>query len=154
MTRQLDQFGPKFEEIDENLAEMDEELMTIKQRMEWMERETKKLNAVITGIREEEQEQICSKISELFANTLGTKEVTVEAEYRIRKKSEDRARPIKVKFRSLNDKNEVMAFRKKLKGTTIYVNNDMTKLEKENSKLLHKHFKDAKEKGRKAYYRK
>jgi len=53
MTRQLDQFGQKFEEIDENLAEMDKELMIIKQRMEWMERETKKLNAVITGIREE-----------------------------------------------------------------------------------------------------
>ena len=80
--------------------------------------------------------------------------MTVEAAYRIGKKSKDRARPIKVKFRSLNDKNEVMALRKKLKGTTIYVNNDMTKLEKENSELLHKHFKDAKEKGRKAYYRK
>jgi len=117
------------------------------------ERENRMNNLVIVGLKEEDDnEDVVAVTSSIFASKLGLDNVAIAKAKRLGK-SDNKKRPILVTFSTQSDRKEVLENRKKLAGSDIYINFDLTReqikelqnLRKLRKKLLqHEAFKNKK----------
>lgn len=149
----------KFSKDQEEKAEINGKIEKQDGRISKLENGTRKRNVIVYGITEETQENfndLKQKIDWLF-NTkmeLGIKREEIDEFFRLGKKNDSkRNRPIIVKMISSWRKTEIMMNKRKLKGTRIFIENDMNEEEMKEKKNMLTEMKDLKSKGHDAYIR-
>ena len=106
---------------DENVK-LKHELKQTKDRMVYLESQSRRNNLIITGIEEIANEswgKTEEKVSYFFKNTLeipDTRDIKIERAHRVGSKENQKSRNIIVKFLSFKDKQCVLEHRKKLEG--------------------------------------
>ena len=108
--------------------------LTLQQKsLEAKERVLRAKNVVITGFSEEEEEDLTERVKSLFEETLQTPTSAAEISSvkRLGKPSGKSPRPTLVSFNSISAKSEVMKNKSKLKGSRLFVNNDLTPKQRE-----------------------
>lgn len=93
-----------------------------------LQKQINKKNIIIHGIIPDENEKslesnVVKVLNEKLEMSLTTEKI--EQVYRLGKNSENKNKPIKVEFVSYKDKMEVFKNRAMLKGTKIFINNDL-----------------------------
>lgn len=149
----------KFSKDQEEKAEINGKIEKQDGRISKLENGTRKRNVIVYGITEETQENfndLKQKIDWLF-NTkmeMGIKREEIDEFFRLGKKNDSkRNRPIIVKMISSWRKTEIMMNKRKLKGTMIFIENDMNEEEMKEKKNMLTEMKDLKSKGHDAYIR-
>ncbi|CAG9759742.1 unnamed protein product [Ceutorhynchus assimilis] len=117
-----------------------------------LQKQLKKNNIVIWGVqppKENLPEFIINKLKTLLQINITVSEIDNAFTFG----QEENRKHILVKSTSFLKKKEILANGKKLKGTGISISEDLTKEEREESKILRKHLKEAKEKSLNAFIR-
>lgn len=108
-----------------------------------LQRELKKNNLIIFGLEEEEEEDLLSKIIDLFNTTLKLKVTESDINNVFRFGRKNKSRPILVKFITCYKKTAVLKQGSLLKTTQISISNDLIKEDREKQKVLREHLKTA-----------
>ncbi|KAK5648823.1 hypothetical protein RI129_003715, partial [Pyrocoelia pectoralis] len=109
------------------------EVTSIKHKLEWIEKEKRKNNIVVSGLTMDAEETTLVAVMEKFLKDKLEVEIKVKSAYKIGQKS------CVVKLRNEEDKGKVMEKKVKLRGTTnerIYINDDLTQKEREKQKQI------------------
>lgn len=133
------------------LTAFDAKLKSLCDSVLQLERISRKNNVIVFGLQLDGSNLISETIDKL--NTLLDLQLTIKDIndiYRINKRTNS---PIKIEFISYLNKKLVLSSTKKLKGTNIYINNDLCKEDQERQKILRMHVNEAKSKGYHAYIR-
>ena len=97
-------------------------------------------NIIISGLPESKDEDTKQAVNHLFTDTLKVTSNIVSArrlpDPRTTSKNTNRPRLVHVRLGSIDDKLRVVRARSQLKGTTIFLNEDLTKPEQEQKKRL------------------
>ena len=117
---------------------------------ELQERERRKNNLVIIGVEEQDSEDELKVVNELLETKLEISDVNLAAARRLGQKITGRNRPILVRFTNPDDKTKVINNKQKLKGTSIYINLDRTRSQREHDQRLRNERKQAISQGKKA----
>ncbi|KAL1447246.1 hypothetical protein WDU94_005437 [Cyamophila willieti] len=132
-------------------------LETHDSKISHFEKEARKRNIVIYGMKEEDGEKFADlkeKVRHIF-NTimkLDVKREEIDDFFRLGKKTgSDRTRPILVKLVSNWRKMEIMRNKNQLKGTKIFIENDLSEEESTEKKKMVQTMKDLKSKGHQVY---
>ena len=120
--------------------------------LELHDRELRRNNIVVVGISEDEALNPQSSVEKIFAEKLEENVSVVEAR-RLGKKSPNNQgpRPILVRLPDYKSKVSLMRKRGKLKGTRIFINDDLTPFQKKNLSTIVQKMKDAKKDGKSAF---
>ena len=97
--------------------------------LEIHERELRRNNVIVVGLKEEPERPTVDVVSKLFNEKLSVP-VKLDEAKRLGRAKEGTARPILVRFAERSSKVSVMKKRSTLKGTGIFVNNDLTPFQK------------------------
>nr|CAH7733636.1 unnamed protein product [Callosobruchus chinensis] len=149
ITEELDRLRNENEQIKK-------ENQLLQLRLAAVERKQKKYNLIFYGVKEsetklEETKSVLNIISgnfELECSYSDLRDV-----YRIGNKQSDKTRPLVIEFVNYQLKFEILANSKKLKGTSIYVQNDYIQEDYKNRKLLIENLKLARSNNLKATIR-
>ena len=125
-------------------------------RIDYLEDQSRRNNLRINGIPEndsENWEQTTKKVQDLFKNNLGIeKTISIERAHRTGKKVSSKTRTIVAKLHFYPDKDLILKNSKKLKGSSIYINEDLC----ENSRIKRtdqlEKLKQARAQGKIAYF--
>ena len=132
-------------------------LLTITDKMEYLEGQTTCNNLVFEGIVEslgETWAETEEKIKQILAEKLQIqREVEVERAHRAGKPGGDRPRPIVVKLLRYKDRESILQRTKSLKGSKIYINEDFTDTVRRKRKELMPELRAARGRGDIAYLR-
>ena len=144
---------PRAEKIDE--LESTVKLLTSKhEQMERdKERKRRKCNLLIGNVEEEESESGSSTksiVQEIFHGKLNIESVPIKATI-IGKRSPDKNRMILVVMNSVADKITVLKVSKHLKGSNIYIREDLSSNERRRRRLMVAEMKKARDDGKRAY---
>jgi len=105
------------------------QVSVIQNRVKKLEIEDKRRNIIVLGIKEETQENWKTRaqiISDL-ANKLGITSIDYDEAKRIGfRKNPAKDRPMLIRLVRMHDKQEIMSQRSKLKGTKIFINDDLS----------------------------
>jgi DNA repair exonuclease SbcCD ATPase subunit len=127
--------------IADKLPILEFELSNLKQRVSSLEKLDKKLNVIIHGLREVEKEGVKERddvIKEL-ANLLRLPAIDYADAYRVGRMINNKPRPLIVKLVRFKEKIDILKSKRHLKGTYVFINDDLTVDErKSNSKLQEK----------------
>ena len=119
------------------------------------EREKRKFNLLIGNVEEEElvsETSTESLVQDLFRNRLNLECMPQQA-LRIGKRNDSQKRLILVKMNSVSDKIMVLTAAKKLKGSNIYIREDLSVDERKRRKMMIVEMKKARNDGKRAYIR-
>lgn len=151
MKTELERYKIEFEKRDQErskeITDLRREIYEMKKREEDRERREKKRNIIIWGTqgREGEAKQVAIGVfKEINNNT----EITEIREARFLGKNENRR--ILVEMETFEDKKRLMMGKKKLKGSLIYIDDDLTHAEREMQKNIRDWAKSVREKGNRA----
>lgn len=129
--------------IDEELKKAEskflEAIRKTNERVEKVERNDKKNNAIIFGIQEPEREKVedVEKEIEKICQRMGIPTVDFDFAVRIGAAKKGVNRPILIRFVRAREKREFMEkARNALRGTNIFINNDLTMEQREAGKKL------------------
>jgi ribA/ribD-fused uncharacterized protein len=144
----------KTEHLDSKVKKLEAEMAKERSKRIMLECEYKKRNLILYGIEEsldghETMEQLEGRINKFLEEQLNTAELMIESCYRLGqlKKKNQVTRPIKIQFCSVRDRDKVWMAKKFLKGTKIYIKEDLPiEIEKENA-ILNPIYKAARAKG-------
>ena len=106
-----------------------EKLKDIETTLDYLENQSRRNNVVFDGIEEDANESWQDserKVQEILEETMELDDFTIERAHRVGKKKQQRQRPIVVKFLNYKDREDVLRNGKKLKGTTVYVREDLS----------------------------
>lgn len=132
--------------------EIETKQIEIEKRVSHIEKTLRKNNIVIFGLQPNEENVLSYTIEQL--NQLLTLNInTLHINNLIPLGKAENNPPILVQFTSFLTKLEVLKQCKKLKGTGVYICEDLSKEERENRKILEKHQKQARSKNLNAYIR-
>lgn len=149
----------KFNNDQEEKAEINRKLEKQEGRIKYIEQGARRRNLIVYGIGESENEnfnELKGKVDHLLNTTMGldVKREEIDEFFRLGKKTEGRRdRPIIVKMISNWRKIDIMKNRGKLKGTKIFIENDLNEEEKAEKKNLIAEMREMKSKGQAAYIR-
>ena len=119
--------------------------------LEMHERELRRNNLVIVGAEEDTPKEITAEVvKKVLSNKLNTEIPIVEAR-RIGKANARRPRPILVRLPDYNAKVSVLKKRSQMKGTNIFINDDLTPLQKKNLAVLLDRMRKARNDGKSAF---
>lgn len=123
-----------------------EKLREVSDTVEWLEKERRKNNLVMSGIKidTEDKKVLKQAVENMFENNLQVK-VQIKAAHRLGEKI------CLIEMEKEEEKEKIMKSKHKLKDINdekIYINNDMTKKEREKSKEIRKIAKNERDKGK------
>jgi hypothetical protein len=128
-------------DLSRKVNTLEAEVANLKSELSRANTEFQKKNVLVEGITEKKLEtwiETERQIKDLFKK-LGIPESTEFDEcFRIGKTTEGKVRPILLKLIKLKDKRPIMSSSTKLKGTNIYVNDDLTKQQRITNAILSK----------------
>ena len=130
------------------------DVINIKNKLVELEDRSRRNNLRIEGIPEHEGESWADsekKVTDVFSNNMGIKDLKFERVHRTGRKVEGKHRAIVLKLNSYKDKENILQKRKFLKGTDIYVNEDFCKDTVEVRKKLWEQVKKLRGEGKIAY---
>ena len=139
-----EKFGQTKGYIDERIEELNTKLLLL-------EKQDRKYNLLIYEIPEENNEDVCEKMRELFVNDLQISPSKVDNMYfahghRLLTKAKTGPRPIILRFTSFGDRDLVLANAPKLAGTRRRILSDLpVKMKEERGKLASEAFRLRKE---------
>lgn len=109
-----------------NLYKMCNTLLTVTDKMEYLEDQSRRKNLIIDGIAESPGEawaEAEEKVRKVFTDKLQLHlEIEMERAHRTGKPGSGRPRPVAVKFLKYEDKLTILQHTKTLKGTKIFIN--------------------------------
>nr|CAI5869450.1 unnamed protein product [Callosobruchus analis] len=126
---------------------LEKENEKLKQKLEVTERTIKENNLIIFGLPENGQENLEQTFKDLASTKLGIPilEGDISAIFRIGKQNGTNPRPVVVKLVRSQTKICILKNAKRLKGTGIFIQKDLTAEQQKEQKILIKHYKIAKE---------
>lgn len=143
----------KIEEQNGKILELEEENKFLKNKVEYLERETKKNKVVIFGLQKEPKEisgdYLCKEISERVG--VKTDQLDISNFYCL---GRNKNCPVKVEFHSIIKKNTILNNTKKLKNTGIAIVQDLTIKQREDRKILRENLQKFRRIGKESYIRK
>lgn len=131
----------KTTEIRREYEKLKEENRELKYKLRITERRAKKNNIIIYNCREAENENTVNRVLELANEKLNV-ELTVSEinnAYRIGVKDNEKIRPIRLELISYLKKTEINSQGRRLKGSSVYMRDDLTPEDLDERKLLIKH---------------
>ena len=143
--------------LHEDLKMKEEKICTLEKRTNYMEDYSRRSNLQIAGMEErqggETWEQTAVAVSGLLENKLGLPNIDLERAHRVGQRLLHRPRPVIVRFKNYCDREAVLRNVAKLRGTKIFINEDLCPasqaLKNEQLPLL----KQARAEGKIAYFR-
>lgn len=128
----------KIDEVKIEVGKMETKLENQDTRIHQMEKETRKRNIIIYGIEEKEEENIKDTVQSFLRNTM---EIEIKPEeiddfYRMGKRTSNKNRPIMLKLLTNWKKQEIIRSTGKLRGTKIFIDQDLTAKEIEEKRRL------------------
>lgn len=150
LTNTIEKMENKLKDVVDKLVSLEkqaqtnkQEIKTVTDKLDVIEQNLKRNTLRLVGVKEEENEHLLSKVLNIINDALKIKCAQWEIDniYRVGKRNENqtRTRQIIVTFVSYVKKNEVYMARTGLKGSGIFINEDLTK-------KLYKLFTDTKKK--------
>lgn len=137
----------------ENIVQ-EKKIKELESKIEVLERQTRKNNVIYFGIEEVEDENI-KTLEQNIINVITKKQevnlnqTEINNVYRIGKINNERQpRPVIVSLTNFKRKTEILSSRAKLRGSDIFVNEDMTRKQQEVRKNLNVHAKRLREEGK------
>lgn len=133
--------------------------ISVSDKMDYLEGQSKRHNLVVDGIKESENEKTSDsemKVRKLLCEQLQLDHTKIEMDWAYRtgkSTSSERPRPIVVRFLRMKDKLAVLNKSKNLKGSGIYINEDFPEAIRQKRKELLPAMKAARERGDIAYLR-
>lgn len=127
------------EEIKHKVEKVERENQELKSKIEYLERAGKKNSIVIFGLERREDEIIgVEEAIDILKNLLDINLVASDLNnvYYLGKTEKS---PLKIEFTSFFKKSMILKSASKLKGTQIYIANDLTIEQREEGKILRKH---------------
>lgn len=123
----------RIKNMEKKNKDMRKLLQHMEEKMERREKIERKQNIVITGVKFDAN-NIKQEIESLIGEKLGVK-IKVEEAYKLGKEAGSNQRAI-AKLQSWKEKQDVMKNKSKLRGHSIYIDNDLTPKEREIQKKL------------------
>lgn len=144
-------------EVKQKVLILEAENNTLKERLQTIERTLRKNNVVFYGIEEIENEtfeHLAYQIKNLLKEKLAVDPPIIEFTniFRLGKAS-NKKRPILVKLLSYETKINILKNKTKLKGTGIFISEDLSKENREERNILVKNLKEARGKNKQASIR-
>ena len=128
----------------------------LKERIDDLEDRSRRNNLRFEGLEEtseENWEQTAEKVSKLLKDKLQIRErVEIERAHRVGKKSPGQSRTIVAKFLRFSDRDKILQNSKNLKGTNVYINEDLSEASLHKRKELLPQLKQARAAGKIAYF--
>lgn len=146
-------------ELKKQNLEMQVKVETLESKVEFLERQFKKNNIIYFGISETKEESLPILEQKTIAIISEMQKVHIKPDdianlYRIGKDNNGRhPRPVFIALASFKKKMEILSNRSKLKGTDIFVNDDLTPKQREVRKNLQIHARRLREEGKRVSIR-
>lgn len=129
----------------------------LEDRCDYLEDYSRRNNVHITGMEErpggETWEQTAEHVQNMLADKMQLPDIILERAHRVGQRSEQRARPVVARFLRFSDRELVMRNAKKLKGTNIFINDDLCPASQEKRRLQLPQLQQARREGKIAYFR-
>ena len=113
------------------------EILELRKELNRLQQHSRKDNSRIFGLKETKDENckkaVCDMLEEKLGISLSVRDFS--AAHRLPSENKDKPLPMIVRFKDRSDKEVVMKNRKKLKGTGISINDDITR---DNMKLMNR----------------
>ena len=131
-------------------SETGETLRAQQRILESHERALRRNNVIVVGVAEDDSCSTYDAIQKLFSEKLNAPGLSFEAR-RLGKKKDQGTRSILVRFSDSKSKVSAMKKRSLLKGSKIYMNDDLTPFQKQNQKILLERMRKARGEGKSSY---
>lgn len=144
------------EELIANLQTSKKEIKELQDRSNYQEDYNRRNNLQFLGMEErpgETWEQSAVQVTKLLTEKLELPPIELERAHRVGQRVDDRHRPIIARFTRFSDREAVMRNVAKLKGTRIFINEDLCPASQEIRKNQLPMLKQAKSEGKIAYFR-
>ncbi|CAG9825780.1 unnamed protein product [Phaedon cochleariae] len=143
----LQKVSTNIQELEEKVKFLETQNNDLNAEIEIVKRNKKKNNLVIFGIEEVEESETWSVVKATLESKLSIKleEDDINNSLRIGKQNTNGKRPIILELVRNLKKQEILKNCRKLKGTEISISHDLTPKERDEKKVLYKHYKEAKE---------
>lgn len=139
-------------EIKEKVSKVELENIQLKARLSVVERKLRNKNLVFYGVQEHQNENdrdILKTVQDLIKNKLEIKDFNISEvsnAFRLGKKLDNgKIRPLLIEFITYFRKKEVISKRTKLKGSKIFINEDLTNEDRKEKNVLIKVAKEVKQ---------
>lgn len=143
--------------LTEILQVSGKQVQNLEERCNWQEDYSRRLNLQFVGIEEssggETWEQTATRVSKLLENKLELPNIELERAHRVGRSIDHRTRPIIARFTRFRDRESVMRNVSKLRGTKIYVNEDLCPASQAIKRAQIPEMKQAKRDGKVAFFR-
>lgn len=134
----------KMDKLEERIKNLERENRELKSEWQRREREEKRLNLILKGLREEENENTSDQINKILEDKLGNKMIHVVKAERIGRRKDGYKRPIVINLKNYEDKILLLKDKKKIfRGTGIYIDEDLTYQERRIKQFLIEKGKEA-----------
>ena len=145
------------QELMKQCRDTGENCEILEDRCDYFEDYSRRNNIHITGMEEipggESWEQTAEQVQKLLADKMQLPDLTLERAHRVGQRTAQRPRPVVARFLRYGDRELVMRNARKLKGTNIYVNDDLCPASQEKRRQQLPHLKQARSEGKIAYFR-
>jgi hypothetical protein len=136
---ELDKRFQKYDDLALLSEQNSKEIQSLKNRIDYLELESKKKNIIVHGIPESTGKETFlerGKIFEDLISKLGLTDICYDEVRRLGLSNPSRPRPLLVKLVKLKDKFCIMQAKKNLKGQKIFINYDLPPEERKKNGLL------------------
>ncbi|OXA45315.1 hypothetical protein Fcan01_19917 [Folsomia candida] len=115
-----------------------DELKKVNSTLETVQRAEKRNNIIVRGIKESENENYRDRdnIVDQLCKTMKISKLDYDYAIRVGRKRPDYTRPLLVRCLRSHEKSNLMSSRKKLKGSSIFVNHDLTHTQRQQQAAL------------------
>ena len=130
-----------------------EDIVTNQQKaMEFSQRSYRRNNFIISGLPEGPKESGKEVVHEFLEEKLGIRDISISNAMRLgRIRDDEKSRLVLVTTSSFSEKMSVMKVKNRLKGTHIFINEDLTPLQRSQRRRLWEACQKARSDGKKAY---
>lgn len=129
LKREADHLRKSNSDNQTKIQDYGKKLEDLEQRFNYQEDYSRRNNLRISGLEEpqndETWEQTSARVSELLLNKLQLPTMNLERAHRVGPASSSRPRTVMVRFERFGDREAVLRNARKLKGTGIYINEDL-----------------------------
>lgn len=143
--------------MKEDLQVKTHKIQELEDKIIYQEDYNRRKNLQITGLREQQHgetwEQTAVQVSKLFEDKMQLPGMEIERAHRVGQRREEEGRPVIVRFNKFSDREAVLRNCNKLKGTNIYVNEDLSPASQAIKKGKMPLLKQARMDGKIAYFR-
>lgn len=132
----------RIDELEKNQNEIVAQTRVQEDKIKYLEKELRKRNIVVHGIQETEksradlEKMVVEILKQTMKITLGMSDIDFIRRLGSKIEVNIQTRPIQIQLTTMRKRNEILAQKKALKNSTMYITEDLTKEEREERKKL------------------